>query len=128
MELMANYTNMITNNRNKSDEMLNVALTTISEMLQDGEKVQICELVKRTGFSRGYFYNNEIVHNAYEEAQRMQIGKVFPDRKKEAIGAALKKENQLLRGKIQTLEKQIELLMKQLETKSNSEFDFIESL
>ena len=125
---MAKHTKMVANNKSKSDEMLNLSLTTISEMLQDGEKVQISELVRRTGFSRSYFYKNEIVGNAINEAIKMQTGKVFPNKKEEAIIIALKRENKLLRDQNEALKKQYKLLSDKVDSMSASEVDYIESL
>ena len=59
---MANYTNMVKSNHDRSEAMLNLSLTTISEMVEDGEKVTVAELVRRTGFSRDYFYKNKDVY------------------------------------------------------------------
>ena len=60
---MANYTNMVKSNHDRSEAMLNLSLTTISEMVEDGEKITVAELVRRTGFSRDYFYKNKDVHD-----------------------------------------------------------------
>ena len=38
---MANYTNMLKSNHDRSEDMLNLSLTTISEMVEDGEKVTV---------------------------------------------------------------------------------------
>lgn len=125
---MANYTNMVKDNRQHSDDMINLALNTISEMVSDGEKITIAELTKRTGFSRGFFYKNETVNNAVREAQTLQTGKVFPKKKDTALLKAKEYEITLLKQKNNSLQLEIARLKKLLETKSKSEFDFIESL
>lgn len=125
---MANYTNMLKSNHDRSEAMLNLSLTTISEMVEDGEKVTVAELVRRTGFSRDYFYKNKDVHEALTNAISLQIGKVFINRKEESLLKATRRENELLKLKIISLEKNIEILTAELKKKSSSEFDLVNNL
>lgn len=125
---MANYTNMLKSNHDRSEAMLNLSLTTISEMVEDGEKVTVAELVRRTGFSRDYFYKNKDVHEALTNAISLQIGKVFINRKEESLLKATRRENELLKLKIISLEKSIETLTAELKKKSSSEFDLVNNL
>jgi len=125
---MANYTNMLKSNHDRSEAMLNLSLTTISEMVADGEKVTVAELVRRTGFSRDYFYKNKDVHEALTNAITLQIGKVFVNRKEESLLKATRRENELLKLKIISLEKNIETLTAELKKKSSSEFDLVNNL
>ena len=125
---MANYTNMLKSNHDRSEDMLNLSLTTISEMVEDGEKVTVAELVRRTGFSRDYFYKNKDVHEALTNAITLQIGKVFINRKEESLLKATRRENELLKLKIISLEKNIETLTAELKKKSSSEFDLVNNL
>ena len=125
---MANYTNMLKSNHDRSEDMLNLSLTTISEMVEDGEKVTVAELVRRTGFSRDYFYKNKDVHEALTNAITLQIGKVFINTKEESLLKATRRENELLKLKIISLEKNIETLTAELKKKSSSEFDLVNNL
>ena len=125
---MANYTNMVKSNHDRSEAMLNLSLTTISEMVEDGETVTVAELVRRTGFSRDYFYKNKDVHEALTNAISLQIGKVFINRKEESLLKATRRENELLKLKIISLEKNIETLTAELKKKSSSEFDLVNNL
>lgn len=125
---MANYTNMVKSNHDRSEAMLNLSLTTISEMVEDGEKVTVAELVRRTGFSRDYFYKNKDVHKALTNAISLQTGKVFINRKEESLLKATRRENELLKLKIISLEKNIETLTTELKKKSSSEFDLVNNL
>ena len=125
---MVNYTNMLKSNHDRSEAMLNLALTTISEMVEYGEKVTVAELVRRTGFSRDYFYKNKDVHEALTNAITLQTGKVFINRKEESLLKATKRENELLKLKIISLEKNIETLTAELKKKSSSEFDLVNNL
>ena len=125
---MVNYTNMLKSNHDRSEAMLNLALTTISEMVEYGEKVTVAELVRRTGFSRDYFYKNKDVHKALTNAITLQTGKVFINRKEESLLKATRRENELLKLKIISLEKNIETLTAELKKKSSSEFDLVNNL
>ena len=125
---MANYTNMLKSNHDRSEDMLDLSLTTISEMVEDGEKVTVAELVRRTGFSRDYFYKNKDVHKALTNAISLQTGKVFINRKEESLLKATRRENELLKLKIISLEKNIETLTAELKKKSSSEFDLVNNL
>ena len=125
---MVNYTNMLKSNHDRSEAMLNLALTTISEMVEYGEKVTVAEHVRRTGFSRDYFYKNKDVHEALTNAITLQIGKVFINRKEESLLKATRRENELLKLKIISLEKNIETLTAELNKKSSSEFDLVNNL
>ena len=125
---MANYTNMLKINHERSEAMLNLSLTTISEMVEDGEKVTIAELVKRTGFSRDYFYKNKEVHEALTNAITLQTGKVFVNKKEDSLLKATRRENALLKQKIIFLERDIASLTTQLKQKTSSEFDLVNNL
>ena len=125
---MSNYTNMVKSNHDRSEAMLNLSLTTISEMVEDGEKVTVAELVRRTGFSRDYFYKNKEVHDALTNAITLQTGKVFINRKEESLLKATRRENELLKLKIISLEKNIATLTAELKKKSSSEFDLVTNL
>lgn len=125
---MANYTNMLKSNHERYEAMLNLSLTTISEMLEDGEKVTVAELVKRTGFSRDYFYKNKEVHEALTHAITLQTGKVFVNKKEESLLKAVRRENELLKQKNIFLEKKIADLTAELAKRESSEFDLVNSL
>ena len=125
---MANYTNMLKINHERSEAMLNLSLTTISEMVEDGEKVTVAELVKRTGFSRDYFYKNKEVHEALTNAITLQTGKVFVNKKEDSLLKATRRENALLKQKIIFLERDIASLTTQLKQKTSSEFDLVNNL
>ena len=125
---MANYTNMLKSNHERSEAMLNLSLTTISEMVEDGEKVTVAELVKRTGFSRDYFYKNKEVHEALTNAITLQTGKVFVNKKEDSLLKATRRENELLKQKIIFLERDIASLTTQLKQKTSSEFDLVNNL
>ena len=58
----------------------------------------------------------------------LQTGKVFINRKEESLLKATRRENELLKLKIISLEKNIETLTTELKKKSSSEFDLVNNL
>ena len=63
---------MIESRKEDSLKKIEAAREQINRMLEAGESVTVRELVKRTGFSRAFFYVNEPVHEAVLEAQGRQ--------------------------------------------------------
>ena len=56
--------------RQKYEEFCNA----IDQMYQDGERINICELQRRTGMSHSYFYNNENVRKKIASYRKRQKG------------------------------------------------------
>jgi len=125
---MANYSNMVSTRKQVSEDLTNLALQVINEMLEDGEVVSICTLMKRTGCSRDFFYKNKTVNEALRTAQEHQTGKVFISKQKVVLDNALKEENKLLKDKIKRLEAELDHYKKLYEAKNSNEFDYINNL
>ena len=128
MVIMANYTNMVINNKKKHRDLATNAIGLINEMLDDGEKVTVAELVRRLGCCRAYFYTNEEVHNALIHAQELQTGKVFIKPQKAILDEATKRENTILKQKVAFLEQQLLQEKHNQKTKADQEFDQIANL
>ena len=125
---MANYTNMVSSNQKKSREMETLAIGTIKEMLEDGEKVTVAELVKRTGCCRAYFYTNEEVRKALEFAREEQTGKVFIKPQKTILDNAIAHENEILKLRVTSLQLKLEAEIAKNTKRSDEEFDLISQL
>lgn len=97
---MDNYDQMVTKNRKISEEKANRAITAMNKMFNNDEQVVVCELVKKTGLSRAFFYNNEDVHNELVRLQELQEGKSFVAKQKVVINKAMDKEIELLKKKL----------------------------
>lgn len=67
-----NYHSMVERNREASRQMAEMAVQVIRGMVQRGEKVKVTELVRRTGFSRAFFYRNGYVRKEVEKAKEVQ--------------------------------------------------------
>lgn len=63
-----NYDRMIAVNREKSEEKIRRAFQAIEAMSSSSAKISVTELVKWTGLSRGFFYNNTQVRQKLLEA------------------------------------------------------------
>ena len=66
------YDKIVEINKKKSQQNIKVAEREIKEMLKQGELIQVSELVRRTGFSSTFFYNNERVRKLIEQAKDQQ--------------------------------------------------------
>lgn len=100
---MSKYEKMLETNRSTSREKIDRAKNEIAIMLKSDTEVSVCELVKRTGLSRGFFYKNEEVNEALERARDLQKGKTFHKPQEIVLNKAM--EHQIV-----ALQKQIEKL------------------
>lgn len=103
---MSKYDKMIALNKKASNEKINLAKNAIHKMLDEGEKVTVPKLMKKTGLSRGFFYKNEIVRREVDRALNQQAGMVDPKR---YIGDIA------LRSRIELLEQQNRELQRELD-------------
>lgn len=97
---MEKHNNMVLQNKERSQAKVDKAIKTIRKMLNSDEQVVVCTLVKKTGFSRAFFYNNETVHAELQRAQELQEGKSFIAPQKLVINKAMDREIELLKKKI----------------------------
>ena len=125
---MAKHTNMVRENKQRADLMMNLALNTISMMFEDGEKITIAEVSRRTGFSRSYFYKNPEVSQAIQDAVTQQTGKLFPNKKESALLKAKEHEIMLLKQKNLALQTEIDSLKQKIANLTSADFDFVENL
>ena len=79
---MSKYFKMVEFNQKASREKIDYAIRTIKEMLEKEEQLLVCDLVRKTGLSRAFFYKNPVVSKFLNEARQQQEGKVFHQKKK----------------------------------------------
>ena len=97
---MEKHEHMIIKNRRNSQDKVDKAITTMNKMFNDDEQIVVCTLVKKTGLSRAFFYNNEAVHNELVRFQELQEGRSFVAPQKVVISKAMDKEIELLKKKL----------------------------
>ncbi|PWJ22598.1 hypothetical protein A8806_11853 [Faecalicatena orotica] len=81
MKNMSKYDKMLEQNRKRSEAKVETALHAVQDMVMEQEKITVPELMRKTGFSRGFFYKNPIVRKAIDNAMEQQVGMVNPKRK-----------------------------------------------
>lgn len=109
---MNKYDKMIALNKKASEEKMDKAKKAIWKMLDEGEKVTIPKLMKKTGLSRGFFYKNPVVRREIDRAMEQQAGIVDPKR---YIGdIAMKKKVEVQQEQIWELQKENEELKKKV--------------
>ncbi len=111
---MGKTENMLLRNKEANAAKVATAVHCIKDMLKNEEQVVVCELVKRTGLSRTFFYNNETVRAELKKAQKLQDGKSFVAPQKVAIDKAMERKIELLEKKIQKKDKRILELQKEI--------------
>ena len=79
---MSKYSKMVETNQKASKEKIDYAIRTIKEMLEKEEQLLVCDLVRKTGLSRAFFYKNPVVSKFLNDARQQQEGKVFHQKKK----------------------------------------------
>ena len=91
---------MILRNKEESAAKTEAAIACINDMVRNDEQVAVCELVRRTGLSRAFFYNNENVNRELERARELQRGKPFISLQKVAIDRSLKCKIEMMEKKL----------------------------
>ncbi len=97
---MEKHENMVIRNRQTSQAKVEKAIAAMNKMFSNDEQVVVCTLVKKTGLSRSFFYNNESVHSELTRLQELQEGKSFVAPQKIVINKAMDREIELLKKKL----------------------------
>lgn len=100
------FDSMIIKNQEESERKTNLAIKTINMFLEEGQRISVTTLVKRTGLSRGFFYKNDKVRTALDDAVRRQGAcynprQVIMDRATEEKMINLKLELTKTKGKLE---------------------------
>lgn len=109
---MTKYDRMVATNRATSEAKIAKAKAEIAKMVSENIQVTVGELVKRTGLSRGFFYKNEEVCQALENARDLQDGKALTRPQKVILDAAMEKQLQILQQQIEKLKSENSSLSK----------------
>lgn len=66
------YDKIVAINKEKSKKKADIAITQIQKMLENQERITVGALRKRTGFAKSFFYRNQEVRRALENARSKQ--------------------------------------------------------
>jgi len=97
------YDMMVERNRIVNTQKEQLAVKMIRAMMRDDEQVTVRELVRRTGFSRNYFYTNPVVKEEVNQAKRSQSGKCYVRASQQVISKAFLKQTEDMRKEIERL-------------------------
>ena len=109
---MTKYDRMVATNKATSTAKIAKAKAEISKMVSENIQVTVGELVKRTGLSRGFFYKNEEVSRALENARDLQDGKALTRPQKVILDKEMDKQLQVLQQQIEKLKSENSSLSK----------------
>lgn len=104
---MAKQDNMVQRNREESRAKVEKAIAVMTKLYQNGEQVTVAALMRKTGLSRAFFYNNKDVHAELRRFQGMQEGQSFVYPQKVVLDSALEKSIILLKKKLTLREEEI---------------------
>lgn len=104
---MAKQDNMVQRNREESRAKVEKAIAMMTKLYQNGEQVTVAALMRKTGLSRAFFYNNKDVHAELRRFQGMQEGQSFVYPQKVVLDSALEKSIILLKKKLALREEEI---------------------
>ena len=91
------YDKIVAINKEKSKKKANIAITQIQKMLENQERITVEALRKRTCFAKSFFYRNQEVRRALENARSKQQ---MPYNSMEVI-RAIEAEDEIINLKIQ---------------------------
>ena len=104
---MAKQDNMVQRNREESRAKAEKAIAMMTKLYQNGEQVTVAVLMRKTGLSRAFFYNNKDVHSELRRFQGMQEGQTFVYPQKVVLDSVLEKSIVMLKKKLAAREEEI---------------------
>lgn len=107
---MNKYDTMVTKNRQWSEEKIAQARKAIRELQMGQERITVPKLMKMTGLSRGFFYENTTVRKEMDDAVQDQVGLIDP--RKAIIDRTMEGRLELLEQKVMELQREKEELKK----------------
>ncbi|WP_027642022.1 MULTISPECIES: DUF6262 family protein [Lachnospiraceae] len=102
------YDKIVAMNQAKSKQKADIAIKQIEKMLERKERISVTVLAKNTGFAKSFFYRNQEVRKALDDAQ-LQQGECY-NPKKVIFDRALEETNINLKSAVMKLKKRIKEL------------------
>lgn len=101
-----NYEAMIRQNQMKSAEKRDRAIEEIHQMAREGIEISVGALVRRTGLSRAYFYNNQAVKEAMRQAMELQAGQGLIKPQEAILNQAMAHQLSLLQRQLERVQRE----------------------
>lgn len=129
---MNKYDGMVKGRKNKSLIMVRRTVAEIRKMVSNNEAVTVKELVKRTGFSSAFFYENEAARQAILDAQEKQRYGRIRHPHKEVLDQSMDQQVKILMRQIEKLKGENALLREEnqelRELLNEEDLDFIQRI
>ena len=117
---MAKQDNMVQRNREESRAKTEKAIAVMTKLYQSGEQVTVAALMRKTGLSRAFFYNNKDVHAELRRFQRMQEGQSFVYPQKVVLDNALESTIRLMKKRLADMDVEVKRLRAENERLRNA--------
>lgn len=102
------YDKIVAMNQAKSRQKVELAIREIEGTLERKERISVTVLAERTGFAKSFFYRNQEVRKALDDAQLKQ-GECY-NPKKVIFDRVLEEKNNNLKSMVFTLKKRVKEL------------------
>lgn len=117
---MAKQDNMVQRNREESQAKVGKAIAVMSNLYQNGEQVTVAVLMRKTGLSRAFFYNNKGVHAELRRFQGMQKSQSFVYPQKVALDNAMESTVKLMKKRLADMDAELKRLRAENERLRNA--------
>lgn len=114
-EKTSKYEKMVDGNLARSKYMVENAISIIQDQLEREEEVTVAGLQRKTGYSRGFFYNNARVSQALEHARDQQKGKDLKGSKRIILQKSMEVSLKAKDKEIRKLKQELETIKKEKE-------------
>ena len=111
---MEKYAAIVKRRKDTYEKNLENVVCEICKMREDGEIIKISTLMKRTGLSRAYFYNNEEVQKKIQDARREQGIKNVNEKSQAQMIKVLRQANEVLERELKNKSVENEMLKEEV--------------
>jgi hypothetical protein len=117
---MAKQDNMVQRNREESRAKVEKAIAVMTKLYQNGEQVTVAALMRKTGLSRAFFYNNKEVRAELRRFQGMQEGQSFVYPQKVVLDNVLERTVVIMKKRLADMDAELKRLKAENERLRNA--------
>ncbi len=117
---MAKQDNMVQRNREESRAKAEKAIAVMTKLYQNGEQVTVAALMRKTGLSRAFFYNNKEVRAELRRFQGMQEGQSFVYPQKVVLDNVLERTVVIMKKRLADMDAELKRLKAENERLRNA--------